>query len=305
MRVLVTGSRGKVGRAVVGALAARGHVVVSTDMDRPPYDTGADASGPYVRADLTDAAAAPHLVRGVDAVVHAAAIPEPTKDLPHKVFLDNSAAVFHLLQACTDHRVRRVVNLSSISVLGAAFAIRPFELAYCPVDELHPVAPQDPYALSKQVGELLCDAAVRRSDLTCVSIRPSWVLWEGNADRAAAFVGEPGPDTPFSSYVDYVDLYDLADLVTATVESDTPGHEVVNAAAADNLGGRDLAGAVRYHHAHMELRPIDRVDASGISTAKARRLFGWEPRRTWRDYLDDAGGLRLAVPADGPVYRSA
>src|SRR5690606_40752118 len=47
----------------------------------------------------------------------------------------------------------------------------------------HPIAPQDPYALSKHFGEQLMDAAVRRSDLRCVSLRPSWVQHEGNYER--------------------------------------------------------------------------------------------------------------------------
>jgi nucleoside-diphosphate-sugar epimerase len=36
------------------------------------------------------------------------------------------------------------------------------------------------------------------------------------------------------------------------------------------------------------------VDASGISIAKARRLLGWNPTRSWRDYLDEDG---RALPA--------
>ena len=39
----------------------------------------------------------------------------------------------------------------------------------------------------------------------------------------------------------------------------------------------------------MELKELARVDASGISCAKAKRLIGWEPTRTWRDYLDEQG----------------
>ena len=32
--------------------------------------------------------------------------------------------------------------------------------------------------------------------------------------------------------------------------------------------------------------------AAGISSAKAVRMLGWEPVRSWRDYLDDAGNTR-------------
>ncbi len=37
------------------------------------------------------------------------------------------------------------------------------------------------------------------------------------------------------------------------------------------------------------LRPVSRVDASGISTEKAQRLAGWAAKRSWRDHLDNHG----------------
>jgi UDP-glucose 4-epimerase len=45
----------------------------------------------------------------------------------------------------------------------------------------------------------------------------------------------------------------------------------------------------------VELRPVTRPDASGISCAKAVRLLGWKPPRSWRDWLDDDGYLRAEV----------
>ena len=54
----------------------------------------------------------------------------------------------------------------------------------------------------------------------------------------------------------------------------------------------------RYHGAtKVELRPLDRPDASAIDCSKARRLLGWEPKRSWRDYLDDDGRLKDGVTA--------
>ena len=38
--------------------------------------------------------------------------------------------------------------------------------------------------------------------------------------------------------------------------------------------------------------PVPREDASSISTAKAERMLGWAPKRSWRDYLDDEGRAR-------------
>jgi hypothetical protein len=40
---------------------------------------------------------------------------------------------------------------------------------------------------------------------------------------------------------------------------------------------------------------VPREDASGISTAKAVRVLGWKPTRSWRDWLDDDGYARPEV----------
>jgi hypothetical protein len=71
---------------------------------------------------------------------------------------------------------------------------------------------------------------------------------------------------------------------------------VLYAAAADNANGLPLHDLVRRHFGdEVELRPVAREDASGISTAKAVRLLGWKPTRSWRDWLDDDGYLRPEV----------
>ena len=43
------------------------------------------------------------------------------------------------------------------------------------------------------------------------------------------------------------------------------------------------------------MQAMDRVDASGISCAKAKKLIGWEAKRSWRDYLDDDGNPKAAL----------
>ncbi len=288
MRVLVTGVRGKVGRTAASTLAHRGHEVVGTDLTRPVYETREPGQVPYVQADLTDAGSAYAVVAGFDAVVHAAALPEPAQNVPHDVFRTNTMSTFNVVEACVQLGVTRLVNLSSEAVLGVVFAAQPFLPDYCPVDEAHPTLPQDAYALSKLVGEQICDAAVRRSALTAVSIRSSWVQWEGNyARNVGPFLLDP--DLPSTTFWSYVDAYDLGQLIALAIESATPGHEVVYAAQPDNVGGRDLATAMARHFPTVRVLPLERPDAGGISIEKARRLFGWDPQRSWRDYLDPAG----------------
>src|SRR3954468_687994 len=180
MRILVTGARGKVGRATVTAAQAAGHDVTALDLPPPVFERPEPGAPLYMQADLTDAGSAYAVARDNDAIIHAAAIPEPTRTPPHVVFHNNLMGVFNLLEAAVRFGVPRFVNVSSETVPGFFFPERPFLPDYVPVDEEHPIRPQDPYALAKRFGEELCDAAVRRSDVRCISIRPSWVQWEGN-----------------------------------------------------------------------------------------------------------------------------
>jgi UDP-glucose 4-epimerase len=295
MRVVVTGARGKVGSATVEALRARGHEVVGTDMGRGVFERIAPDEPAYFQADLTDAGDAFAVLRGADAVVHAAAIPEPTHNPAHVVFGNNLMATFNAIEAAIRWGAVRFVNISSETVPGFFFAERGFLPDYAPVDEEHPIRPQDPYALSKNFGEQLMDAAVRRSDIRCISIRPCWVQHEGNYEHN---LGPQVRDHSLLSpnFWSYIDVYDLADAIALAVESDLEGHEVFYIASPDNVTGRPLGEMIkRYYGDAIEVRPTERDDASGISCAKARRLLGYRPSRSWRDYLDDEGHLRSEV----------
>ena len=295
MRVLVTGARGKVGSATTAALLQAGHEVTCTDLMRGVFERQAPGEPAYLQADLTNPGDAFAVVRGMEAVVHAAAIPDPTHNPPATVFQNNLMSTFNVLEAAVRFGVARFVNISSETVPGFFFPERPFLPDYVPVDEEHPIRPQDPYALSKYFGELLMDAAVRRSDLRCISIRPCWVQHEGNYERnLGPQVRDPSVLSP--NFWSYIDVYDLADALVLAVESGLPGHEVFYIASPDNVGGRPFEEMVRkYYGEKLEIRPLARKDASGISCAKAVRMLGYAPKRSWRDYLDEQGRLKPGV----------
>jgi UDP-glucose 4-epimerase len=292
MKLLITGSGGKVGRATVAAALAAGHKVTAVDLQRASFDRPEPGAPRYVQADLTDAGAAFALLARTrfDAVIHAAAIPEPTGNPPHVVFHNNLMGTFNLLEAAVRFGVPRFVHVSSETVPGFFFPERPYLPDYLPIDEEHPVAPQDPYALAKSFGEQLMDAAVARSDIKAISIRPSWVQ---NDDNYEWNLGPQlrDPDVLPAGYWAYIDAEDLADALLLAAASDLPAHEVFYIASPDVAATEDLPALLARHGLtdRIPLRDLDRPDASSISIAKARRLLGFDPQRSWRDRLDEQG----------------
>lgn len=299
MQILVTGAHGKVGAATVHELITAGHSVTGCDIVAPVYE-GGDFGAHYIQADLNDAADAFEVVRGHDVVIHCAALPEPTRNVPATVFRNNLMATFNVAEAAARMGVDRVVNVSSETVTGMAFAERKFSAPVAPFDETLPGHPQDPYALAKLFGEGLLDALVARSDVTAVSVRPPWVQWEGNYERSLRpWITDPFGGEASESFWSYIDVYDLAHALRLAAEERTEGQEVVYAVAADNGVGRPLRELIAHHfgEAVEVASELPREDAGGISGARAEALIGFTPARSWRDYLD-ADGLLLDAPRE-------
>jgi UDP-glucose 4-epimerase len=300
MRVLVTGSNGKVGRQLTRYLALRGHDVRACDLGRPTFDRVIEPSEPedYWQVDMNDGGAVYAVVKGCDAVVHTAAIPQPIHHAPHVVFGNNLLATFNVLEAAIAFGVERFVNFSSETVPGFIFAHRRFEPEYLPIDEQHPIRPQDSYATAKWFGELLCERAPERADISCISIRPCWVQDLDSYERNLGPIVRD-PSVLVDNFCSYVDVYDLCEATALALQAATDGHEVVYVASPDTIGGHPLEEVVRTRHraSKVELRPLSRPDASAIDCSKARKLLGWEPKRSWSNYLDAQGRLKDGAAA--------
>src|SRR5262245_18514124 len=95
MKICVTGSNGRAGRAVVADLSEHGHEVIGTDLVPPAGDGGLAG---FLRADLTDYGQAVEVVSGADAVVHLANIPAPGLRTPSETFNQNMTMNFNVFQ---------------------------------------------------------------------------------------------------------------------------------------------------------------------------------------------------------------
>lgn len=163
MKVLVTGSSGRIGGAIAARLSLRHHVV---GVDQRPGPVTA------VIGDIRDTTMLAGLCDGADAVVHTAALHVP--DLAARSAADfrsaNVDATRRLLQACGESGVARFVYTSTTSLYGDAL-VPEAGAAVWVTEELAP-RPRDVYDETKLAAEAAC-AQAARNGLPCVSLRMS------------------------------------------------------------------------------------------------------------------------------------
>lgn len=278
LRVVVTGSSGLAGRFVVEHLVDHGYHVTGVDRIRPDRELAQ-----YRLADVEDLGQVFDCLAGAEAVVHLAAIPRPGFEPDAMVFRTNVMSTYNVLEAAARLDIRRVVLASSISVLGYPFHYRAFSPQYVPIDEVHPRLPQDPYALSKVVGEELADGFVRRTGMTVISLRLAWIHTPQTFEQQLAPMHDD-PAAGASNLWSYIDTRDAAGACRLALEADLTGHEAMFVAAPDSFMPQPTAELVRQVYPDTEIRAGVEGRASPISSAKARRLLGYRAGHTWESY---------------------
>jgi farnesol dehydrogenase len=169
MRVLVTGGTGYLGRAVVRALAARGHDVVV-------FARGATASqlpGQPVDGDVRDFDAVDAAVQGCHAICHMAALVSVWRRRPRDFDETNVNGLRHVLTAARRAGIRKVLYTSSF-------------LALPPTGERHALAVND-YQRTKVAAEQVAIAS-ERAGVPIIRLYPG-VLYGPGAFTEANLVG--------------------------------------------------------------------------------------------------------------------
>lgn len=209
MKVLVTGSSGRVGGAIAARLALR-HQVTGVDL-RPGPLTAAIA-------DICDTAQMADLCAGVDAVVHTASlhVPDLAARTPREFREVNVDAMRRLLQASGEAGVGRFAYTSTTSLYGNALLPQGGAAVWV-TEELEP-RPRDIYDETKLEAEAAC-AEAARNGLACVSLRMS-----------RCFEEEPRLVAIYRLYRG-VDAQDVAQAHELALETGRDGHEIYNISA--------------------------------------------------------------------------
>jgi nucleoside-diphosphate-sugar epimerase len=300
-RVLVTGSAGHLGEALVRVLRDDGVDVVGLDVRASPFTD--------VVGSVADRAVVRGATAGVDAIVHAATLHKPhVGSHTRREFVDtNVTGTLNLLECAVEAGVERFVFLSTTSAFGRALAPPPGEPAAW-IDERVVPVPRNVYGVTKCAAEDLCELVHRDHRLPCLILRTSRFFPEGD-DRddvrdafedanvkvnellyrrvdledvvsACRCALDRAPDIGFGRYiVSATTPFSRDDL--ASLRADAPG-------VVRRLFGADFEAVYRVRGWRM-FPSIERV----YDNALARRELGWTPR------YDFAGALaRLRAGED-------
>ncbi|WP_440765464.1 NAD-dependent epimerase/dehydratase family protein [Natronorubrum sp. DTA7] len=296
MKLVVTGATGAAGSWIVDHFADAGHEVIGIDLERPPRER---ENATFLAADLTEQGQALEAILDFDpdAVIHFAGIPRMGITTGTETFLTNVSSAYHVFEAA-GRAGADVVWASSESLYGMPFAAEPFLPDSLPIDEDHPMRPEDGYGASKLVGEELAAKTVRKYGISVASIRPSWIQYPGEyraTDGNAAF--DPETADPSGNFWSYVDVRDVVSTVDAALKADIDGHEAYHAMAAENYLGRETEDVIETVFGDLPAACALEGEQSAFSTAKARRELGWAPEHSWREAEDaDVNGPAFLDP---------
>lgn len=276
MKILVTGSTGRVGRAIYVRLCAEHQVV---GLDRAPSST-ADVVAP-----LADTERLREALRGVDAVIHTAALHAPQVGLVsdedfHAVNVAGTAA---LLRAAQEAGVRRFVFTSTTALYGAA-STPPGRAGW--TTEATPPQPRSIYHHTKLQAEALLEAAAGRDGLAVTVLRMSRCFPEP-APLMAAYRLHRG-----------VDARDVADAHALALQQCEPGWRRYVVSGATPFLAEDAEALLRDAPAVITQRmpalaeafaqrgwalpaSIDRV----YDPSLARRELGWQAQHGYAEVM--------------------
>ena len=297
---LITGGAGFIGSHIVRELLRRRQKVRVLDN----FSTGREENLhdcldriELIRGDVRDQRVVRRAVRGVDYILHQAALASVPRSIDHPVETNqvNVGGTLGLLQAAREAGARRFVLASSSSVYGPSPRL--------PKRESARPRPISPYAISKFTGEQYCRVFFQLYGLQTVCLRYFNVFGprQNPASQYAAVIpkfilaflqgarpvihGDGRQSRDFS----YVSNVVQANILACRVEQACG--RVFNVACGRRYTINDLAARLgrmldlRGEPVHTASRPGD-VRHSLADITRARRLLGYRPRVSFEEGLE-------------------
>ena len=292
-RVLVTGSAGHLGEALVRVLRDSGREVVGLDLLDSPFTT--------VTGSITDRDTVRACLAGVGAVLHPATLHKPhVGSHGRQAFVDaNIAGTLTLLEEAAAAGVESFVFTSTTSAFGRALSPAPGEPAAWITEDVTPV-PKNIYGVTKIAAENLCELINADHGLPVVILRTSRFFPEPD-DVAGVRTAYPDANVKANEYLHRrADIQDVAGAHLLAMDRAPAigfGRYIVSAttpfSTADLAGLREDAPAVvrrlfpdyAGEYQRRGWRMFGQIDRVYVN-ARARADLGWAPRYDFRRVLD-------------------
>lgn len=294
MRLLVTGSAGHLGEALMRTLRDRDAAVRGIDIRPSPFTdrVGSIVDREFVR-DCMD---------GVDAVLHAATLHKPHVATHRRQdFLDvNITGTLNLLEEAVAAGVSAFVFTSTTSAFGDALRPPAGEPAAWITEDVVPV-PKNIYGVTKTAAEDLCSLFHRNQGLPCLVLRTSRFFPEDDDDPSRSNAFDRDNLQVCELLYRRVDLADVVQAHLLAIErAPELGFDrfIVSATTPFETSDRarlrgDPAGALDRHvpgwrdafesRGWRMLEDIERVYVN----SRARTVLGWQPEYDFARAVDD------------------
>ncbi|UQZ81103.1 dTDP-4-dehydro-6-deoxyglucose reductase [Paenibacillus konkukensis] len=299
--VLITGGAGRLARYTIDYLLERNYRVTAFDMVTPDPDSFPKGV-PFVKGNLTsleDNMRALHL-SGADAIVHLGAITHDTSLQPGRSRIQrmpedetmrvNTMGTYYLMDAARRFHVKTVVAASSYYVLGLGFRIsdRPFRVHYLPIDEEHPLQPEDSYSLSKLINEETLKAFGLAYGIRTVAFRLNGVDYPFQRDTYKYNITpEARPNHtggPIGTTHQYIDPRDAAQAFALALEATNLELFEAFYLHTDSRHWEDTKTVVERHWPDLKELAGHLEGTDGVITGrKLREKLGYEPKYSWRN----------------------
>jgi nucleoside-diphosphate-sugar epimerase len=279
-KIVVTGGSGRLGQLVIHELLSHGCEVLSLDRAPP-----AVSLCPSWIADLRSSGHLYEALSGAHGVMHLGAYQAPGLAPDSEIFSNNVTATYNVLKAAADTGIKKVVIASSTAAFGFIYAPKPMLPDYLPLDEQHPSRPQDPYGLSKVVGEQIADSFARLyPDMSIASLRLPGVVFDFSYDLLRQRWMDPG-ERARTAWA-YIDARDAATACRLALQAEFNGHEVMIVAAPNSSMREPTADLVAKHlDKRIPVKPGLTGNWSGVDSSKARSLLGFKAEHGWENFI--------------------
>lgn len=301
MTILVTGSSGHLGEALVRTLKAQRREVVGADILPGAFT--------HQVGSITDRAFARRCMKGVSTVLHAATLHKPhVATHSRQEFIDvNITGTLNLLEEAAGAGVAAFVYTSTTSVFGDALVPPPGEPAAWLTEDVVPV-PKNIYGVTKLAAEDLCQLFARNHSLRVIVLRTSRFFPEDDDNRA---VREAYADANSKANEFLYRRVDIEDVVGAHLLAAEHAPSVGFAKyiiSATTPFSRDDVSELRHDALRVVRRYVPEYEnefarrgwkmLSGIDrvyvNGKARAELGWNPCHDFRTLI-------ARLKADGDV----